>query len=276
MSDINRRTFGAATAAALGFPAVLAARGRAADKPAEEQFGRMHNRPVPVVGMLLYPGLTLMDLFGPQTVFSTSCKVHLVWKTKDPVRSDTGVGVVPDTTLDECPKDLDVLFVGGGGGQAAVMQDPDVLGFMADRGSRAKWVTSVCSGSLVLGAAGLLKGYKSACHWAALDLLPLFGATPVAERVVTDRNRCSGGGVTAGIDFGLVLLAKLLGEDVAKMTQLAMEYDPQPPYTAGSPEGAGPEVVKKVRAWMEPVDKHFRQTCAAAGKAMDQYTPAKK
>ncbi len=113
------------------------------------------------------------------------------------------------------------------------MNDSEVIGFLADRGSRAKYVTSVCSGSLMLGAAGLMRGYKATSHWACRDLLPMFGATPVDARVVVDRNRISGGGVTAGLDFGLVLLAKLLGEDIAKMTQLALEYDPQPPFHAG-------------------------------------------
>ena len=123
--------------------------------------------------------------------------------------------------------------------QIAVMKDPEVIQFMADRGARAKYVTSVCSGSLVLGAAGLLKGYKATSHWAARSALPMFGAEPIDARVVVDRNRVTGGGVTAGLDFGLVLLAKLLGEEVAKMTQLSIEYDPDPPFHCGSPKAAG-------------------------------------
>ena len=148
------------------------------------------------------------------------------------------------------------------------MTDSETIGFLADRGSRARYVTSVCSGSLLLGAAGLMRGYKATSHWACRDLLPLFGATPVDARVVVDRNRISGGGVTAGLDFGLVLLAKLLGEDIAKMTQLAMEYDPEPPFHAGTPREAGPEVVKKVREWLGPLDGVMRQVSETASKTM--------
>jgi putative intracellular protease/amidase len=232
------------------------------------RFGRMHGRKPPEVAMLLYPGLTLLDLLGPHTVLATSCHVHLVWKTRDWIESDTGVAVRPTATFADCPRDLDALFVGGGPGQAAVMGDAEVLAFLADRGSRAKYVTSVCSGSLVLGAAGLLRGYESACHWACLDALPLFGAKPVARRVVVDRNRLSGAGVTAGIDFGLILLAHLLGEDVARMTQLAMEYDPEPPFDAGSPRKAGPEVTRMVQGWLEPFGAVLFEACEQAAKTM--------
>ena len=232
----------------------------------EDQFTAMHDQQKPEIAMLLYPGLTLMDMLGPQTALATSANVRLVWKTRDLVVSDSGVAVQPDTTFDDCPKDLDAIFVGGGPGQIAVMQDPEVLQFLADRGSRAKYVTSVCSGSLVLGAAGLLRGYKSTCHWAVHDLLPMFGATPVEDRVVVDRNRISGGGVTAGLDFGLVLLAKMLGEDIAQMTQLAMEYDPQPPFNVGTPKVAGPELTKKVMDWLAPLNERMLQTCEAASK----------
>mgnify|MGYP002626374665 FL=1 len=156
------------------------------------------------------------------------------------------------------------------------MEDDETLRFLADRGSRAKWVTSVCGGSIVLGAAGLMQGYKATSHWAARELLTNFGATPVEARVVTDRNRVSGGGVTAGIDFGLVLLAKLLGEDVAKMTQLALEYDPAPPFDAGTPKKAGPEVMKDFLAWFGGAGNTLAPMCAAAGKKMDKYTPIAK
>jgi transcriptional regulator GlxA family with amidase domain len=228
----------------------------------------MHDQRPPSIGMLLYPGLTLMDLLGPQTALSTSCNVHLVWKTKDLIESDTGVVLKPNATFADCPEDLDAVFVGGGPGQIAVMNDEQTIEFLADRGSRAKYVTSVCSGSLVLGAAGLLRGYESACHWACLEALRLFEAKPVAKRVVVDRNRLSGGGVTAGIEFGLVLLAELLGEDVAKMTQLAMEYDPEPPFDAGSPQKAGPEITGKVKEWMRPFEAKMLQACEQAAKAM--------
>ena len=196
------------------------------------------------IAMLLYPGLTMLDLIGPQTVFSWFANTHLVWKTKDLVISDTGFGIQPNCTFATCPRDLDVLFVPGGFGQQRHMNDPEVLAFLADRGSSSKYITSVCSGSLLLGAAGLLKGYKATSHWAAREMLTAFGAEAVDARVVVDRNRITGGGVTAGIDFGLVLLAKLRGDDAAKLTQLAMEYDPEPPFDSGSPKTADPLIVK--------------------------------
>jgi cyclohexyl-isocyanide hydratase len=202
------------------------------------------------IGMLLYPGLTLLDLIGPQTVFSWFANTHLMWKTKDLVYSDTGIGMQPSCTFESCPRDLDILFVPGGFGQNQLMSDAETLAFLADRGSTAKYVTSVCSGSLLLGAAGLLKGYKATSHWAARDGLSAFGAIPTDARVVVDRNRITGGGVTAGIDFGLVILAKLRGEDAAKLTQLAMEYDPEPPFQAGSPKTAGPAIVEQAMSFM--------------------------
>jgi cyclohexyl-isocyanide hydratase len=202
------------------------------------------------IGMLLYPGLTLLDLIGPQTVFSWFANTHLVWKTKDLVYSDTGIGMQPTCTFETCPRDLDILFVPGGFGQNQLMNDAEVLAFLADRGPKSKYVTSVCSGSLLLGAAGLLKGYRATSHWAARDGLSAFGAIPTDARVVVDRNRITGGGVTAGIDFGLVLLAKLRGDDAAKLTQLAMEYDPEPPFQAGSPKTAGPAIVEQAMSFM--------------------------
>jgi putative intracellular protease/amidase len=273
---MNRRQFGGLVAGV----AVAGVAGRAAAderKPqaGEDRFLPLHTGRRPEVAMLLYPGLTLLDMLGPQTALGSACNVHLVWKNTDLIESDTGVVVKPTQTFADCPKDLDAVFVGGGPGQVAIMTDPEVLRFLADRGGRAKYVTSVCSGSLMLGAAGLLKGYKATSHWACREALALFGATPVAARVVTDRNRVSGGGVTAGIDFGLVLLAKLLGEDVAKMSQLAMEYDPEPPFDAGTPKKAGQELTKKVQGLMGPVGQKMIAACAAAAGAMDDYAPKK-
>ena len=211
------------------------------------------------VGMLLYPGLTLLDLIGPQTAWAWHAKIHLVWKTRDLIMSDSGVAIQPTATFAECPHDLDILFVPGGFGTAAAMQDRAVLDFLAARAAHARYITSVCSGSLILGAAGLLHGYKATSHWALRDRLSLFGAEPVDARVVVDRNRITGGGVTAGIDFGLVLLAQLRGEEVAKATQLAMEYDPEPPFQAGSPTSAGPAIVKLTMSYIESADPETRQ-----------------
>lgn len=202
------------------------------------------------IGMLLYPGLTLLDLIGPQTVFSWFANTHLVWKTMDPVVSDAGIRIHPTRTFESCPSKLDILFVPGGFGQPQLMDDAEALAFLADRAAESKYVTSVCSGSLLLGAAGLLKGYKATSHWATRDALSAFGAEPVDARVVVDRNRITGGGVTAGIDFGLVLLAKLRGDEAAKLTQLAMEYDPEPPFLSGSPKTAESSTIQQAMAFM--------------------------
>jgi cyclohexyl-isocyanide hydratase len=197
--------------------------------------------------MLLYPGFTALDLVGPQYAFGCTLglNVHLVAKTRDPVESDTKLSIVPTMTLAECPRDFTVLFVPGGtSGTLDAIRDDETLSFVVDRGARATWVTSVCTGSLVLGAAGLLKGYRATSHWVARDLLREVGAEPVDERVVIDRNRVTGAGVTAGIDFGLALVGHLRGENYARITQLLAEYSPQPPFRAGTPAEAGPETTK--------------------------------
>ncbi len=204
-----------------------------------------------VVGMLLYPGFTMLDLVGPLTVFTMHAKLHLFWKDLEPVESDSGVAIVPTTLLRNCPEKLDVLFVPGGFGTGAAMADAELLAFLQHAAARADYITSVCTGSLILGAAGLMQGYQATTHWAMHDMLSQFGAQPVKARVVTDGNRISGGGVTAGIDFGLTVLAQLRGADVAQAVQLTMEYDPQPPFDAGSPEKAGATVVGAARALVD-------------------------
>ncbi len=208
------------------------------------------------IAMLCYPRMTILDLIGPQYMFASlmGASVHLVAKTRDPITSDTGVTIVPTATFDECPRDLTVLFAPGGtDGTLAAMRDDATRDFVADRGSRARYVTSVCTGALVLGAAGLLDGYRATTHWAALETLPDFGATPVAERVVRDRNRITGAGVTAGLDFGLTMVAEMRDEAYAQGVQLIAEYDPAPPFNAGSTRTAPPEV----KAMMEQMFVSF-------------------
>jgi cyclohexyl-isocyanide hydratase len=219
------------------------------------------------IGMLLYPGLTQLDLTGPFEVLHRvpDAKVHLVWKTLAPVRADSGLTLLPTTTLADCPP-LDVVFVPGGGGQLPLMGDGEVLDFLRRHGRDARWVTSVCTGSLLLGAAGLLDGYEAATHWAFMELLPAFGARPVKRRVVVDRNRVTGGGVTAGIDFALRLTAELAGETVAQAIQLGLEYDPAPPFAAGHPDVAAPAIVAAVRAHLAPlVDQRTSQLASSGG-----------
>jgi cyclohexyl-isocyanide hydratase len=221
------------------------------------------------IGILLYPNVTQLDATGPAQVLSRvpGATLHMIWKTRDPVPTDAGFSIVPTTTFADCPQ-LDVICVPGGGGQVELMSDPETLDFLRQQAAGARYVTSVCTGSLVLGAAGLLKGYRSACHWAWLDMLKDFGAIPVAERVVRDRNRISGGGVTAGIDFGLTLAAELAGEEVAKSIQLVLEYDPQPPFDSGSPEKAGAERVKRIRERLAPLLESRRKANADAAARM--------
>jgi cyclohexyl-isocyanide hydratase len=223
------------------------------------------------IGLLVFPRVTQLDLTGPVQVFSSvpGAKLHLIWKRIEPVASDSVLVLTPTTTFADCPQ-LDVICVPGGAGQIDLMNDAETLAFVARQGASAKYVTSVCTGSLVLGAAGLLKGYRSACHWTSRDFLTAFGAIPVAERVVRDRNRLSGGGVTAGIDFGLTLLAELAGEEVAKTVQLGLEYDPQPPFQSGSPEKAGPERTAKVRAQVEQMIARRQKANAAAAARLGE------
>ncbi len=219
------------------------------------------------IGILFFPAVTQLDAMGPAQVLSRlpGAKMHMIWKTRDPVTTDSGFAVLPTTTFADCPQ-LDVICVPGGVGQVALMNDLETLAFLRHQAEGARFVTSVCTGSLVLAAAGLLKGYRSACHWSVRDELAAFGAIPVAERVVRDRNRLSGGGVTAGIDFGLTLAAELAGEQVARAIQLMMEYDPNPPFDSGSPEKAGPELValyKQRTAGMMDQRREANRTAAA-------------
>jgi cyclohexyl-isocyanide hydratase len=207
------------------------------------------------VGMLLYPGFTLLDLAGPQSALGLHGRTLLLAKRRDAVQTDSGVSVNPTTAFADCPEHLDVLFVPGGFGTNDAMQDPETIAILARAGAEARYVTSVCSGSLLLGMAGLLDGYKATTHWACYDALAATGAEVARERVVVDRNRITGGGVTAGIDFGLRLLAKLRDERTAKLTQLAMEYDPEPPFDTGTPERAGPELTAMALAMMGDLNR---------------------
>jgi cyclohexyl-isocyanide hydratase len=173
-------------------------------------------------------------------------RVSLVATTLEPVRSEWGLTITPDVISSAAPP-FDVICVPGGWGVNALLTDRELLDFVRVQGERARYVTSVCSGALVLGAAGLLRGYRATTHWMSLDLLQYFGAIPVPERVVRDGNRITGAGVTAGIDFALVLAAELFGDTVAQSIQLAIEYDPHPPFNSGSPRSAPAEVRESVQ-----------------------------
>ena len=221
----------------------------------------------PQIAALVYPGMVLLDLLGPHTVFNLlRADVHLVAKDRVPVPTDVGYLITPTMTLGECPMDLDVLFVPGGlEGTVALMDDDDVLNFLATRGARARYVTSVCTGSLLLGAAGLLREYNATSHWYVRDLLALMGANVKTERVVRDRNRRTGGGVTAGIDFGLELAREIRGDDYARLIQLVLEYNPQPPFAAGTPQQAGPALTQRVLDIRAPAITAAKEAAIRAG-----------
>ena len=201
------------------------------------------------IGLLLFPDITQLDLTGPYEVFIKfpDAKVHLVWKTREPVTAGGGMQMVPTMTFAECPQ-LDLICVPGGGGMNALLNDAETLDFIRAQAKGARYVTSVCTGALVLGAAGLLKGKRAATHWMSREMLSAFGATPVAERVAVDGHVITGGGVTAGIDVALTVAAHRCGPEFAKKTQLSMEYDPHPPFDSGSPERADPALVAQARA----------------------------
>jgi cyclohexyl-isocyanide hydratase len=200
------------------------------------------------IGILVFPGVQQLDLTGPYEVFASlpGAKVHMIWKDRAPIQSATGLVLGPTMTFGECPV-LDVLCVPGGGGVNALLQDTETLDFLRAQAARARYVTSVCTGSLVLGAAGLLKGRKATTHWLSHDFLDKFGAIPVKARVVRDGNLITAGGVTAGIDFGLTVGAELVGKDQAQAIQLALEYAPQPPFHAGTPEEAPAAITATVK-----------------------------
>lgn len=204
------------------------------------------------IAFLAFPNVTQLDLTGPAQVLSRlgNTTLNLVWKDTAPVPTDAGFPLLPTATFEEIDQ-ADILCVPGGLGTMDIMQDEAVLTWLREVAADAQWVTSVCTGSLVLGAAGLLKGYKSACHWASIDQLAFFGATPVKARIVEDRNRFSGGGVTSGIDFALALAARIRGEDFAKFIQLSIEYDPDPPFDAGSPEKVPPHILERYHKMIE-------------------------
>lgn len=220
------------------------------------------------IGLLLFPALTQLDLTGPFEVFARApdTKVHLISKNLDPVVSDRGMAIQPTTTFDACPA-LDIICVPGGPGQINLMEDEEVLSFIQVQSKQVKLVTSVCTGSLVLGAAGLLRGYKATTHWASLDQLALLGAEPVNERVVRDRNRITGAGVTSGIDFALSVVSEMFGPDIAQNIQLHMEYDPAPPFDCGSPRSASEEQLKKAQQQIAPfIEKRRQATLKAAAR----------
>ena len=273
---MNRRHFslaclGLAAAASAGVAPALAAAPKGTPSPAKREAGKPH------IAFLLFDGITAQDMIGPATALGASGRFTMdyVWRDRNPVRAESRspaeLHIVPTATFAETDS-ADILCVPGTSNVFAQLRQPDILDWVARVGATATWVTSVCTGSFILGAAGLLGGYKATSHWTLVDELAAFGAIPTRERVVADRNRLTGAGVTSGIDFGLTLLAKLCGDDAAKTVQLTLEYDPEPPFACGSPKSAPAELTAKAKAgylaYLEQVAPDARQLLDAASKRL--------
>lgn len=210
------------------------------------------------IGMVIFPGFTLQDLAGPQTAFGLHAKTHIIWKTMDPVPTDMGVTVNPTITINEVPDNLDVLFVAGGAGTPEIMKDRQFLDFISRAGATATYITAACTGSVLLAMAGLLEGYRAATYWPFYEPLLALGIEPSYERVCVDGNRITGGGVTAGIDFALRVIAEIKGQEAAEFTQLVLEYDPQPTMNSGNPRTARPEIVAQIKGLWGRTDEAVR------------------
>lgn len=223
------------------------------------------------IGFLLFPGIQQLDLTGPYDVLGSlpDVKLHLVWKDLATVTSSTGLVFTPTITYADCPN-LDVICVPGGAGVGPLMEDPQTLGFLKDQAHTARYVTSVCTGALVLGAAGLLRGRKATTHWAYHDLLAALGATAVKARVVRDGNLLTGGGITAGIDFALSLVAELYGEAAAQLVQLQIEYAPAPPFDSGSPQTATAHVLAQALKRTAQSRKDRAEVVASAAARLER------
>ncbi len=222
------------------------------------------------IGLVIFPKVTQLDLTGPVQVFSSvpGAKLHLLWKRIEPVPSDSVLTLTPTTTFADCPP-CDVICVPGGFGTDEMVNDAEVLTFLRQQASSATYITSVCTGSLVLGAAGLLKGYRAATHWSAREHLAAFGAIASNERVCIDRNRITGGGVTAGIDFALTLVAQLVDRKTAEAIQLRLEYNPAPPFHAGSPETAPKDVLALMNERIAPSRARRAEAVARAAARLE-------
>jgi cyclohexyl-isocyanide hydratase len=205
------------------------------------------SRPINI-GAMIFPNVDQCDFTGPFEVLSRlpDSTFHVVWKRKEPIRDYHGLILTPEADLAECPK-LDVLVIPGGYGQETLMDDEEVLSFVRAQSRNAKYVFSVCTGALICGAAGLLRGVKATTHWSAFHLLEYYGAIPTNARVVVDGKMVSAAGVTAGFDGALVITALLRGEDIAREIQLAIQYAPEPPFHSGSPEEARSDILEAVR-----------------------------
>jgi cyclohexyl-isocyanide hydratase len=227
------------------------------------------------IGLVIFPKVTQLDLTGPVQVFSSvpGAQVHLIWKRIEPVSSDSVLTLTPTVTFADCPQ-LDVICVPGGVGTDDMINDAEMLAFLRKQAEAARYITSVCTGSLVLGAAGLLKGYRAATHWTAVDFLSEFGAIPAKTRVCVDRNRITGGGVTAGIDFALTLVSIMVDWRTAEAIQLRLEYNPAPPFNSGSPDTAPAEILALMKERIAPAQARRSEAIHRAAARLNDIAPA--
>jgi len=227
------------------------------------------------IGLVIFPKVTQLDLTGPVQVFSSvpGAQVHLIWKRIEPVSSDSVLTLTPTVTFADCPQ-LDVICVPGGVGTDDMINDAEMLAFLRKQAEAARYITSVCTGSLVLGAAGLLKGYRAATHWTAVDFLSEFGAIPAKTRVCVDRNRITGGGVTAGIDFALTLVSIMVDRKTAEAIQLRLEYNPAPPFNSGSPDTAPAEILALMKERIAPAQARRSEAIHRAAARLNDIAPA--
>jgi cyclohexyl-isocyanide hydratase len=223
------------------------------------------------IGLLLFPKVTQLDFTGPLQVLARlpGATIHLIWKRIEPVASDSVLVLTPTISFADCPQ-LDVICVPGGAGTDDLVNDEETLDFLRTQAKAAKYITSVCTGSLVLGAAGLLQGFRAATHWSAMEYLPAFGAIPTKTRVCVDRNRVTGGGVTAGIDFALTLASLLANQKTAETIQLGLEYNPAPPFNSGSPDTAPPEVLAYLKERIAASSTHRSDAINRAAARLSQ------
>jgi cyclohexyl-isocyanide hydratase len=229
----------------------------------------------PQIGFLIFPSMLQLDFTGPYAVLAAGPEavIRMVWKDTRPVTSSDGLSFTPTVSMADCGR-LDVICVPGGVGVQTLLGDAETLEFLRRRADACRYLCSVCTGALVVGAAGLLRGYRATTHWQSLDLLPLFGATPLRRRVVRDRNRISAAGVSAGIDMALTLAGLLWDDATAQGIQLNMEYAPEPPYAAGCPDDAPEEVTAAVKARAASRQAARREAALAAAALLDAADPA--
>jgi cyclohexyl-isocyanide hydratase len=215
------------------------------------------------LGFIVFPKITQLDFTGPLQVLTRlpDAEVHIVAKSMEPVQSDGALRIPPTTIFADCPQ-LDMLCAPGGAGVADAMMDEETVAFVRRQAPGARYVTSVCTGAFILGAAGVLKGKRATTHWGYTELLPMVGAMHEKARVVRDGNVITAGGVTSGIDFGFTILAEIAGEEAAEAAQLGLEYDPAPPFNSGSPDIATPRAKAIVRPFYSKMVGIYRERLA--------------